>query len=274
MLASPEYSLILQAIELQAEQYSPITLAGMEGVKLMNRTDTKFVLPLHLLPQLLSDLEPHYRWLNVNKQVLCSYETLYFDTPALQLYHNHQTGRLNRVKVRQRLYTQSGLTFTEVKQKTNKGRTIKKRIEQPDSSLLLLSRPGCPNFGYGNLDPESSAFVNQHSGLESAGLRPVLWVGYTRITLVSNTSPERLTFDLDLMFYNGTKSVSFSPVVIAEVKQEAHCPSPFLRLIKQHGIRQGSVSKYCLGMLSLDGRLRHNRFKPQLLHLKKIISQA
>ena len=41
--------------------------------------------------------------------------------------------------------------------------------------------------------------------------------------------------------------------------------------MKQHHIREGSISKYCLGIILLYPHLKKNRFKPFLLKLKKII---
>ena len=44
------------------------------------------------------------------------------------MYLAHQNGRVIREKIRVRTYVSSGLTFLEVKNKNNKGRTDKKRI--------------------------------------------------------------------------------------------------------------------------------------------------
>ncbi|WP_138994126.1 polyphosphate polymerase domain-containing protein [Larkinella sp. C7] len=249
----------VREIEAQASSFAPIALADMEGVRLMNRTDTKFMLPLHQLPELLTALQPHYAWLEIDGNRLCTYETLYFDTDELRFYHDHRTRRLNRYKIRQRHYVQSNLTFTEVKLKNNKGRTIKTRIP-------TASRPG---MGF---DDASTAFLMQYTGYETAHLRPVLWVNYTRLTLVSQTTAERLTIDLDVCFRNGTQQRGYPQVVIAELKQDALKASEFLKLMKQYRMREGSLSKYCLGLISLDHTLKQNLFKPKLKQLHKLIA--
>jgi hypothetical protein len=137
-----------QVISQKVAQFESISLAEMENVKLMSRTDAKFVIPLGMLGAILEDLRPHYRLLEVNGHRFADYETLYFDTDTLQLYHDHQSGRLNRYKIRQRNYLQSNLIFTEVKFKNNKGRTVKTRVSQQqlpgeefdENALIFLTK--------------------------------------------------------------------------------------------------------------------------------------
>lgn len=244
-------------IKQQASEFEPISLAEMDSVKLMNRTDAKFLIPLAMFSAILTDLLPHYRILDVNGLRLADYETLYFDTESLQLYHEHQSGRLNRYKIRQRNYVQSNLIFTEVKFKNNKGRTIKTRVRQ---QVL----PG------ETMDDNVCSFLQRQTPFYAAELQPVLWVDYTRLTLVSRTTAERLTLDLNLTFRNGNTTKNYAPVVVAEVKQESLKHSFFLDLMKKYKLREGSISKYCLGIISLYRHVKHNRFKLKLNHLHKI----
>jgi hypothetical protein len=246
------------AILQKVTQFEPISLAEMESVKLMNRTDAKFLIPLKTLPAILEDLRPHYRLLEVNGHRLADYETLYFDTESLQLYHEHQSGRLNRYKIRQRNYVQSNLIFTEVKFKNNKGRTIKTRVRQQQL-------PG------NELEENVLGFLMQKTPFDPADLQPVLWVDYTRLTLVSRTTSERLTLDLNLTFRNDHLQKSYEKVVVAEVKQESLKHSFFLDLMKQYKLREGAISKYCLGIMSLYKSVKHNRFKLKFNHLQKIV---
>lgn len=55
-----------QTVSQKVALFEHITLAEMESVKLMNRTDAKFLIPLWILPVILDDLRPHYRILEVN----------------------------------------------------------------------------------------------------------------------------------------------------------------------------------------------------------------
>ena len=109
--------------------FSPITLNEMDEVKLMSRTDTKFVFQLSKLPKLLLQLQPFYNVLTINSKVIHDYKSLYYDTEERKFYIDHHNSRVNRNKIRFREYVDSGLTFLEVKLKNNKGRTIKKRMK-------------------------------------------------------------------------------------------------------------------------------------------------
>lgn len=264
-MKNPEPRLLASAclppVQALAERFAPISLAEMDRVRLMNRTDAKFVLRVGDLPDLLAALRADYRCLSLDGQRLCGYETLYFDTPDLRLYHEHRTGRLNRYKIRQRRYVASGLTFTEVKRKTNKGRTVKTRIEQPEGIRPVF-------------DEESRRFLGEQTPLDPDTLRPTLWVCYTRLTLVSRATAERLTFDFDLNFFDGTQRLSYPQIVVAEAKQDAQQASPFRALMKHNLRREGALSKYCLGLISLDRTLPQNRFKTKFRRLQTLLTQA
>jgi VTC domain len=244
----------------EAWLFEKISLDNMENVKLMDRVDVKYLIPLHLVHQILSEAKRHYKMLEINNQRLCTYETLYYDTEGLDLYHSHQTGRLNRYKVRFRNYVGSDLGYFEVKHKTNKGRTIKKRIKQPNENTNVL-----------NL--EKIDFLEKNTPLKAEKLLGDLMVQYKRMTLVNPVSKERLTIDLDLTFIRNQKRVKYNQLVVAEVKQERIAASPIVDIFKQHNLRPGSISKYCLGVLSTHENIKYNRFKSKLLHLKKTVHQ-
>jgi hypothetical protein len=59
-------------------------------------------------------------------------------------------------------------------------------------------------------------------------------------------------------------------IVIAEVKQFKKHPSFFRRQMRAMNIREGSVSKYCMGTLLLNDRVKGNRFKTRLNRILKI----
>ena len=60
--------------------FSPISLNQMDGVKLMNRSDTKFTFGYSKLASLLEKLIPYYQLLEINGKRIHSYKSLYFDT--------------------------------------------------------------------------------------------------------------------------------------------------------------------------------------------------
>ncbi|MDA3822817.1 MAG: VTC domain-containing protein, partial [Bacteroidales bacterium] len=111
-----------------------ISLEEMDHVKLMRRRDTKFVVPTDKLASIIELVQDKYKVLEIDQQRIHSYQTLYYDTPYLEMYQNHHNGRLNRYKVRVRKYLTSDVSFLEVKFKNNKRETIKKRIrpEKPE----------------------------------------------------------------------------------------------------------------------------------------------
>ena len=118
----------MNIVTKHTSNFSPISLKDMDGVKLMNRTDTKFASQLSKLPKLLLQLQPFYNVLTINSKVIQDYKSLYYDTKERKFYIDHHNSRVNRNKIRFREYVGSNLTFLEIKRKNNKGKTIKKRI--------------------------------------------------------------------------------------------------------------------------------------------------
>lgn len=229
----------------------------MDNVKLMDRTDTKYVFPFAQLPFLMEGLKNDYRVLNVNENKISRYESLYFDTQNFDLYHSHHRGRVNRFKIRFRKYVESELHFFEIKFKNNKGRTIKDRVKQNQIDNCIKDN--------------AEFLLKAKTPLQASHLEAKLWVNYSRITLVNKYSPERVTIDLNLNFKNPLQDKFIPNLVIAEVKQDKAKASPFIKLMKKNHIREGSISKYCFGVISLFDSIKHNNFKPNLILLKKAI---
>jgi hypothetical protein len=252
--------IFLDKIERVTQLFEPITLSEMEGVKLMDRMDVKYLIPIHFLPEILSDAKQHYKLLEIDNQRICTYQTLYYDTKDLWLYHQHQAGKQNRYKVRSRNYVGSNLQFFEVKFKNNHGRTIKKRIKTNG-----IDEP--------YLHAESSAFLSKTCPLEPENLQGVMWVNYTRLTLVSKQNFERLTIDLELTFKNDLKEVQYAQIAIAEIKQEKVGVSPILGILKKYQLKSGSISKYCFGIISLFEGVKQNNFKKHLKRISKVLHQ-
>jgi hypothetical protein len=236
--------------------YKTISLEEMDGVKLMDRTDKKFVFNRGRLDSLLTELQDDYLLLQINGVVFNRYETLYFDTNEFNLYHEHHRGKSSRYKVRARKYVDSNLHFFEVKFKNNKGRTIKNRIKLKEIE--------------NEIGAESSSFLKSISPLNANTLHPKLWSNCTRITLVNKKSKERLTIDIDLQFKNDKEEINLQNLVIAEVKQEKASGSTFVDLMKKERIKEGSISKYCIAVVSLFDEVKKNNFKQKLNTLNKI----
>jgi hypothetical protein len=235
-----------------------ISLEEMDNVRLMNRTDTKFLCHTNILADILSLVKNEYKILTINEFNISSYKTLYFDFPDYLLYKQHHNGKLNRFKIRHRTYLESNIAFLEVKQKTNKGRTVKTRIplEQPDwknneaaKTFLIKKLPFSPD-----------------------SLVPALWVNYSRITLVNKHSAERITIDINLEFEKNGAKKSYPSLMIAEVKQDSKLHSEFLAVMRKLHIKEGSISKYCLGVANLINEQKKNNFKFKLLQINKLLA--
>ncbi|MDP1745831.1 MAG: VTC domain-containing protein [Bacteroidota bacterium] len=145
-----------------------------------------------------------------------------------------------------------------MKFKNNKGRTIKSRVKQKEID--------------GSIKDAAELLLNDKTPLESSNLEPKIWVNYSRITFVNKFSPERVTIDIELTFKNNEQSKIIHNLVIAEVKQDKAVSSAFVKLMKKYHVREGSISKYCYGVISLFDKIKHNNFKPNLNLLKKIIN--
>ncbi len=234
----------LLPIYTEVSQFRPITLEEMSGVKLMNRTDTKYVISLSQLIQLLHFARNHYRIQETNSERLIEYHTTYFDTDDWQMLRAHTTGRTTRQKIRVRTYIGSNLTFIEIKKKNNKGRTKKQRIEVT---------PVC----HVSLTSDAALYVSDHAKYNPATLKPAVTNSFKRITLVNNEQTERLTIDLDLMLTNcrSLTEQHLSQTVVVEVKRDGRQNSHIINWLNKERIRKHGFSKYCYGALLTDGTL-------------------
>lgn len=237
-------------------QFTPISLEEMNSVKLLDRMDKKFTFPITQLVDVLEMAKRDYKVLMISGKRYAEYETRYFDTPEYEMYTKHHNRNLNRHKVRIRTYLDSDLEFFEVKFKTNKGRTIKKRVVR--------------NVGDYSIEQEAKTLLEKRTPYENNELQEAIRVYYNRITLVNNNLKERITIDLDLHYELGDKTKSFANMVIAEVKQDKSEQSHFIDIMRKLRIKDISISKYCLGVASLAPGVKINNFKIKLHYVHKL----
>jgi len=247
----------LNTINNILNQFTPITLKEMDNsVKLMDRTDTKYTFHISELSDILQVTQNYYKVLDIETHRISRYKTLYYDTADFTLYNKHHSGKLNRYKIRHRTYIESKLGFLEVKFKNNKGRTIKTRIKEFD----------LPDLNTGN--PQN--FLQKTLPFDPSTLVPKIWINYSRITLVNKISAERVTIDVNLEFQVDGTIKNLNHLVIAEVKQDSKISSPFVSVMRERKIREGSISKYCFAIASVFDGIKKNNFKEKLLNLEKI----
>ena len=251
---------VLKQIEEQVLQFEKISLHEMDAVQLQNRMDTKLIFHIDRLPFILEGMKQHYQVFEIDHGRLNPYSTVYFDDDQWKLYLLHHNEKSNRFKLRFRTYLSSNLSFFEIKYKNNKGRTVKERIKVPEIT--------------GTIEGKAAELLAAISPVPASDFLPKLKVNYSRITFVSKEKNERVTIDINMVYSNREKELALNDLVIAEVKQgRASTGSPFLKIMKGQGIRPGSISKYCLGVLLLNPEVKQNNFKIKLISVNKIINK-
>jgi hypothetical protein len=242
------------------KRFDAIHLSEMDHVKLLRRTDTKYLMSEEQLSRALAHLTDHYRILEIDGRRLQHYQTLYFDTQDMSLYRQHHNDWRNRYKVRERAYVDSDLAFLEVKHKVNANTTVKSRMRTRELEPQIAR--------------EVEPFLHTHYPYQVEALEPKLFNTFRRITLVSKLSVERITIDVGLRFlWNGT-DVSLSGIAIAEVKQDGFSnDSAFVQQMRALGVRPTGFSKYCIGVSMLYPEVKHNRFKPQLNQIDRLLHE-
>jgi hypothetical protein len=225
------------------------SLGEQAEVDLADRTDSKYLLPIRVLPRFLREVASDHSVLEAAGHRVFTYQNTYFDTPDWDLYLQHHNGKRNRHKCRFRRYHETDISFLEIKLKSNKRRTVKNRMpwrqDEPRAQVL-----------------------------HELAVEPSLYVNYRRISLWNRDTNERLTLDFDLHFCRPQQGrvVRLADIFIAELKREGKVyGSPFVRRAKDYGYTPQSMSKYCVGVcLTDDGQLKHNRFKPLLRKLERV----
>jgi hypothetical protein len=239
-------------------EFKPISLKGLDGVELLNRVDLKYVFSVKHLPCILQNASAHYQILEIDNKRDFHYQTTYLDTDDYMFFNHHVKGKLNRNKVRYRLYESTGASFLEIKFKSNKNRTIKSRIK----NFLTNGTP----------DEQAIQFLTKKLQMDTTGLKPVLHNTFTRITLAGLQTNERITIDYNLSFRGNKGEVIKLPfLAIAEVKHE-RCSnhSPFVKMIKNIQIRPSGFSKYCIGSALIYDLPKKNKLKTKFLNIQKI----
>lgn len=201
------------------------------------RRDTKFLFHRADLVEVLNRLKSDYLLVSHHGKPSQVYATTYYDSIDLKFYLAHHNGHGNRMKVRTRTY-EDGKSFFEIKQKTNRGLTLKERRDFEEREVVDLA--------------------------------PKLEVVYERITLYDVRLQEKLTIDYNLRYIDGVSSIHYPELVIAESKKVKNTGSPFMEVMKYKRIAKVSMSKYCLGIVSLFSHVKKNNFKGLVQKIQKL----
>ena len=247
-------------IQSLLNELPPITLEQMSAVKLMNRTDTKYVTTKSRLIELLTLVHDKYYVQAIGSTTICPYRTTYFDTDTHTMYFQHHNKCAHRTKVRVRTYlTSNDLTYLEVKNKNNHGRTKKKRIEVPSVQVAQATEG-------------AEELVVKKTGLSFRTMHPVVQNEFDRITLVNREKTERLTIDFNIRFHNFEtgKEADTDQLVVFELKRDGNVYSPIISILRDLHIHTMGFSKCCIGMVWTDPLLKQNNFKMKVRKLAKI----
>ncbi len=223
---------------------------------LQTRVDRKFLLTPAQFTRFADRLGEDFDVMDIDGRRVFGYESTYFDTFDFEQYRAHRQGRRRRYKVRSRSYVDTGLSMFEIKTKGLRGATVKHRMEQP----LHAAR---------HLNAATSAFLAEVLEREYAqsvpDLLPVLDSSYRRATFVDPVGGERVTADVELAYGSGRRRVHGPELIVVETKTangRGRCDQALAEL----GIREVSMSKYCIGVALLNPHLPANRWARLLRH--------
>ena len=239
-----------------AARFETVSLRELDRrvAELPARTDRKYVVSPPVFDRLLADLAPAHLALEVGGRRTFRYDTVYFDTPALLAYHQHHQGRRKRFKCRTRLYVDSELCAFEVKLRDGRERTTKRKLAIDPARHGLLGEDGLAFL--------DDALREAYGTPAPPELLPTVATSFTRLTLVSQDGPERLTCDIGLSFaVDDAERYAIAPGMLLVETKTPTGNGPADQALRRHGARPvGPCSKYCLGVALSRPDVRRNRF--------------
>ncbi len=237
--------------------FKSIDLEEMNKARLQNRFDRKYILNQSKLELLLPELAKHYSILNINNTVNHNYTSYYFDTADYDMYMSHHNKRVNRHKVRQRIYNTTGQKFLEIKYKDNKGFTKKTRINT-DNVLKTIPL-------------QYNDFITENTVYNAIMLKRVLENSFDRFTLTNEKRTQRITVDTNLSFWLKSKPLSLPNLAIIEVKSTRDAiDNTIFDLLHNHHIAPAGMSKYSISLAMLKPDLKQNLFKRKINSINKL----
>lgn len=232
------------------DRLDTVTLQALnDEAQLLTRVDRKYIVDVDDLPDLFASRPDSWAVLEIDGRRRFGYESVYFDTPALDSYHLTAHRRRRRFKVRSRLYRDSGLCFLEVKVKGSRGRTVKHRIEYDSDDRWRIA-------------DDVLGRVDELTGRDGVAreLRPFLVTEYERITLLDRATGSRATVDTDLRCTDiHGDTVRLDDHAIVESKS-AGGTSSLDKWLWRHRTRPQKVSKFCVGAAALHPELPSNKW--------------
>ncbi|ANP72376.1 VTC domain-containing protein [Cryobacterium arcticum] len=249
-------------LDLPLDGLGTIDLAELtDRAGLLTRVDRKYVLPRSELGEVLADLDPGVRVLDIDGVRSSAYESVYFDTPELTSFLMAAHPRRRRFKIRTRTYVDSAQSYLEVKTRGGRGVTVKDRLPYGIDDRDTLTSEG-RRYTDTVLDEA------EIRGAEGQELVPTLTTRYLRTTLFVPESSSRATIDTGLSWTavptgTGPLRLDRPHLAIVETKSGSRA-SAVDRILWAHGHRPASISKYGTGMAALRTDLPGNKWAPVL----------
>jgi hypothetical protein len=238
--------------------YTSLGLQDLEQDAFFNRIDRKYLGHRSLLPEFLNYFSQSWKVLEVDGLRIQSYKSQYFDDEKLRSFFDHHNQRNNRQKFRLRTY-ENGVSFFEIKTKNNKGLIEKNRLLVDKSQPLKIP----------------AEFIVAHSSRDAKDLVKNITVDYKRITLINETTDEKITIDTDISFNENGVVKGYDSLLIVELKQKVFSKNLETIIdLRKMDLYSISCSKYCLGIINLREKMKQNRFKRKIRLIQKIESIA
>ena len=221
----------IQPSQLSSQRFSSITLDEMNAIAaLQTRVDRKYIVTSELCNALFETIKINGQILTVKEKRSMGYQSVYFDTPDLDLYKDAAYKRRPRFKARTRFYHSTGIAMLGVKTKDGRGKTVKLRTPYDANSLYELTESGKTFIEEATKSPGSSE-----------RLIPTLTSQYQRTTIVDHNTSTRMTCDEYLICSDWENQSTTFPYCILETKSSVQ-PSPFDIWLWEHGFRPQRIS--------------------------------
>jgi len=225
----------------------------VEVAALQTRVDRKYVLTRAEAAEVLAELDPATRVLEIDGSSELAYESVYFDTPDLLSYRMAAHARRRRFKLRTRSYVDTATSFLEMKTRGARSATVKDRIEYDIEHRDVLTVEG-REYAESALD----GLGIRHA--DELDLVPTLVTRYNRMTLFLPGSVSRATVDTRLAWEDAAGSISQRPnLTIIETKSGLRT-SEVDHLLWSHGHRPARISKFGTGLAALRPDLPSNKW--------------
>jgi hypothetical protein len=217
--------------------FDPVSLEDLNArAALLTRVDRKYIVDRWTLDAFAGEIARDFLILEIATRRVFTYETVYFDSAALEAYHAHLQGRRRRYKVRSRRYVDSDRHVFEVKLKGLRGATVKHQLAIAPAD-------------HGALTEDAERFADRvlidayGRGLPGR-VEPALAMTYRRVTLVARDDAERVTCDFGLTF--GAAALAPGRVIVETKSERGRGTAD--RALRALGARPIHCSKYCAGI--------------------------